>query len=110
MYLIAPRIAITKPQTRKLAEVEVIQLGLFDQVNLVEFESEDYPDERLIACRNPLIAQINQLQREALLEAAEKELDLIVQATQREKRALKGQDNSNSPKSDYRSLIPLNPP
>ena len=38
----------------------MIQLGLFDQVNLVEFESEDYPDERLIACRNPLIAQKNQ--------------------------------------------------
>ncbi|WOB68134.1 IS1634 family transposase [Microcystis aeruginosa] len=83
---------LTKPQIRKLAEVEVIQLGLFDQVNLVEFESEDYPDERLIACRNPFIAQKNQLQREALLEAVEKELDLIVQATQREKRALKGQD------------------
>ena len=101
---------LTKPQIRKLAEVEVIKLGLFEQVNLVEFESEDYPDERLIACRNPLIAQKNQQQREALLEATEKELDLIVQATQREKRALKGQDNSNSPKSDYRSLIPLNPP
>ena len=83
---------LTKPQIRKLAEVEVIQLGLFDQVNLVEFESEDYPDERLIACRNPLIAQKNKQQREALLEATEKELDLIVQATQREKRALKGQD------------------
>ncbi|XUP03660.1 IS1634 family transposase [Microcystis aeruginosa FBCC-A68] len=83
---------LTKPQIRKLAEVEVIQLGLFEQVNLVEFESEDYPDERLIACRNPLIAQKNQQQREALLEATEKELDLIVQATQREKRALKGQD------------------
>ncbi|GCL52640.1 transposase [Microcystis aeruginosa NIES-3804] len=83
---------LTKPQIRKLAEVEVIQLGLFDQVNLVEFESEDYPEERLIACRNPLIAQKNQQQREALLEATEKELDLIVQATQREKRALKGQD------------------
>ncbi|WP_084989823.1 IS1634 family transposase [Microcystis aeruginosa] len=83
---------LTKPQIRKLAEVEVIQLGLFDQVNLVEFESEDYPDERLIACRNPFIAQKNQQQREALLEAVEKELDLIVQATQREKRALKGQD------------------
>jgi len=83
---------LTKPQIRKLAEVEVIQLGLFEQVNLVEFESEDYPDERLIACRNPFIAQKNQLQREALLEAVEKELDLIFQATQREKRALKGQD------------------
>ncbi|BCU10352.1 transposase [Microcystis aeruginosa] len=83
---------LTKPQIRKLAEVEVIQLGLFDQVNLVEFESEDYPDERLIACRNPFIAEKNKQQREALLEATEKELDLIVQATQREKRALKGQD------------------
>ncbi len=59
---------------------------------MVEFESEDYPDERLIACRNPLIAEKNQQQREELLEATEKELDLIVQATQREKRALKGQD------------------
>ncbi|WP_375329664.1 hypothetical protein [Microcystis sp. BLCC-F210] len=52
--------SLTKPQIRKLTEVEVIQLGLFDQVNLMEFESEDYPDERLIACRNPLIAQKNQ--------------------------------------------------
>ncbi|MFN7214692.1 IS1634 family transposase [Microcystis sp.] len=83
---------LSKTQIRKLAEVEVIQLGLFDQVNLVEFESEDYPDERLIACRNPFIAEKNKQQREALLEATEKELDLIVQATQREKRALKGQD------------------
>ncbi len=41
----------------------------------------------------------NQLQREALLEATEKELDLIVQATQREKRALKGQDKI----SDFRT-------
>jgi transposase len=83
---------LTKPQIRKLAEVKAIQLGLFDEVNLVEFESEDYRGERLIACRNPLIAAKNQNQREALLEATEKELDLIVQATQREKRALKGQD------------------
>lgn len=83
---------LTKPQIRKLAEVEAIQLGLFDEVNLVEFESDDYRGERLIACRNPLIAAKNQKQREALLEATEKELDLIVKATQREKRALKGQD------------------
>ena len=35
------------------------EVQLFDEVNLVEFESEDYPDERLIACRNPLIAAKN---------------------------------------------------
>ena len=83
---------LTKPQIRLLAEAEEIQLGLFDELNLVEFESEDYPEERLIACRNPLIAEKNQKQREALLQVVEKELELIVKATKREKRALKGQD------------------
>ena len=83
---------LTKPQIRKLAEVEAIQLGLFDELNLVEFESEDYPEERLIACRNPLIAEKNQTQREAILQLVEKELSQIVKATKREKRALKGQD------------------
>ena len=83
---------LTKPQIRKLAEVEGIQLGLFDEFNLVEFESEDYPEERLIACRNPLIAEKNQKQRETILQVVEKELDQIVKATNREKRALKGQD------------------
>ncbi len=83
---------LTKPQIRKLAEVEAIQLGLFDELNLVEFESEDYPEERLIACRNPLIAEKNQKQRAARLQVVEKELEQIVKATKREKRALKGQD------------------
>jgi transposase len=83
---------LTKVNIRKLAEVEAIQLGLFDELNLVEFESEDYPDERLIACRNPLIAQKNQRQREELLQIAEEQFDLIVTATKREKRTLKGAD------------------
>jgi len=54
------------PKIGKLVEVEVIQLGLFERVNLVEFESEDYPSEKLIACQNPLIAEKNQKQTEAL--------------------------------------------
>jgi transposase len=83
---------LTKPQIRHLAEVKAIQLGLFDQVNLVEFSSEDYPDERLIACRNPLIADKNNRTREALLLAVESELNKIVEATKREKKALKSQD------------------
>ena len=83
---------LTKPQIRKLAEVEAIQLGLFDELNLVEFESEDYPGERLIACRNPLIAEKNQTQREAILQVVKKELEKIVKATKRERRPLFGQD------------------
>ncbi|HEY9702585.1 MAG TPA: IS1634 family transposase [Allocoleopsis sp.] len=83
---------LTKPQIRHLAEVPAIQLGLFDEVNLVEFSSEEYPNERLIACRNPLIAEKNNHEREELLLAVEKELNQIVESTKREKRALKGQD------------------
>jgi transposase len=83
---------LTKGQIKHLAEVKAIQLGLFDEVNLVEFTSEDYPSERLIACRNPLIAEKNNGQREDLLSVAEEELNQIVTATKREKRALKGKE------------------
>ena len=78
--------ALRGSQIRKLAEVEVIQLGLFDQTNLVQLESSSYPGERLIACRNPIVAQSNQLKREQLLQATQKELESIVAATNREKR------------------------
>ena len=84
--------ALTKSQIRKLADVDSIQLGIFDERDVVEIESDDYPGERLITCRNPLVAEKNEKVREELLEATEKELDKIVQATQREKRALKGAD------------------
>ncbi len=84
--------ALTKPQIKKLASQKVIQLGLFDEKNLVELTSSDYPGERLIACRNPLVAEKNRLIREELLQKTEAELELIVAATKREKRALKGAD------------------
>ena len=84
--------ALTKPQIKKLAEAKVIQLGLFDEQDLVELTSPDYPGERLIACRNPLVAKKNRLIREELLQKTEAELEKIVVATKREKRALKGAD------------------
>jgi len=84
--------ALRGNQIRKLAQQEVIQLGLFDQTNLVELESSSYPRERLIACRNPLVAEASQLKREKLLEATSQELEGIVAATQREKRPLSGAD------------------
>ena len=63
-----------------------------DEKDLVEFESSDYPEERLIACRNPIVAASNQAKREELLRQTEKQLGAIVAATQREKRPLKGAD------------------
>jgi transposase len=82
--------ALRASQIRKLVEQGDVQLSLFDERNLVEFSSIEYPKERLIACRNPLLAQEKSLTRLALLEATEKELEKIIKATSREKRTLKG--------------------
>lgn len=84
--------ALRASQIRKLVEQEAIQLSLFDERNLVEFSSSNYPDERLIACRNPLLAQEKYVTRQDLLETTQKELDKIVAATKRGNRSLKGAD------------------
>jgi transposase len=84
--------ALRAPQIRKLVEQEAVQLSLFDETDLVEFSCSDYPGERLIACRNPMLAQEKSLTRVALLQATEQELNKIVIATSRDKRALKGAD------------------
>ena len=84
--------ALRTPQIRKLVEQEAVQLSLFDETDLVEFSCSDYPGERLVACRNPMLAQEKSLTRVALLQATEQELHKIVIATSRDKRALKGAD------------------
>ena len=61
-------------------------------MDLAEIKSPDYPGERLVACRNPLLADERSRKREELLRATEKELDKIVAATRRPKRALRGRD------------------
>ena len=68
-----------------------MQLSLFDERDLVEITSSRYPRERLIACRNPLLAKERARKREALLEATGKDLEKIALATRREKRQLKGE-------------------
>ena len=84
--------ALTNTQIQTLLKQEDLQLSLFDQQDLAEIESADFPEERLIACRNPLLANSRALKREALLQATEAELDKIVAATQRQKRRLVGAD------------------
>jgi len=85
--------ALRAPQIRQLVEQEYLQLSLFDERDLGEISSPDYPGERLIACRNPLLAAERAKNREELLQATEIELDKIVAAVQREKRPLKGAAN-----------------
>ena len=89
--------ALRAPQIRQLLEQEYLQLSLFDQRDLAEISSPDYPGERLIACRNPLLAAERAKNREELLQATEIELDKIVTAVQREKRPLTGAANIGLP-------------
>ena len=84
--------ALRAPQIRQLVNRGDLQLSLFDEKDLAEIESPDYPGERLIVCRNPLLAYRRASKRRQLLEATQQELDKIVQATQRPQRALAGKD------------------
>jgi transposase len=69
--------ALKAPQVQRLARTGVLQLSLFDQHNLAEIASEDYPGERLIVCRNPLVAAERARKREDLLQATERALSDI---------------------------------
>jgi len=66
--------ALKTAQIRKLMEGGAIQLGLFDERNLLEISHPDYPGERLVVCRNPLMAERRVRTRQSLLEATQREL------------------------------------
>ena len=59
-----------------------LQLGLFDQADLAELSHPDYPEERLIACRNPLLADERARKRSELLAATEEALAPITSAVE----------------------------
>ena len=75
--------ALKAPQIKKLATTGQLQPTLFDQHNLAEITSEDYPDERLVVCRNPLVAVDRARKREELLAATERDLDQIAERVTR---------------------------
>jgi transposase len=69
--------ALKSASIRVLIEQGQLQLGLFDERNLLELSSPDYPGERLVACRNPQLAKLRAHTREQLLCATEKNLEKI---------------------------------
>jgi hypothetical protein len=75
--------ALKAPQIQKLARDGALQLSLFDQTNLGEITSQDYPGERLVVCRNPLVAADRARKREDLLQATERGLAEIAQRVER---------------------------
>lgn len=84
--------ALRAPQIQTLAKDGVLQMSLFDQRDLAEITHPDFPGERLIACRNPLLADERARKRKELLAATEKQLVKIQEATQRAKRPFRGQE------------------
>ena len=85
--------ALRAPAIRKLVESGDLQLSLFDERDLAEITAPElYPGERLVVCRNPLLAEQRQRKRLALMASTEKELDKVVAGTRREQRQLKGKE------------------
>ena len=82
--------ALKSASIRALVEQGQLQLGLFDERNLLELSSPDYPGERLVACRNGALAKLRAHQREELLVATEASLAVIKASVDAAK--LKGQD------------------
>ena len=65
------------PQIRKLVAAGDLQLSLFDETNLAEISSAEFPGERLVVCRNPALAAERARKREDLLHATEAELEKV---------------------------------
>jgi transposase len=84
--------ALRAPAIHELVNAGQIQFSLFDDRDLAEIISPDYPGERLIVCRNPLLADERTRKRRELLNATEKNLREIQTKVRRSKKPLRGKD------------------
>ena len=83
--------ALRAPAIKVLAdEGGPLQPSLFDQRDLAEITSPDYPGERLVVCKNPLLAAERARKRQELLEATEKDLRRIQARVERSRKPLRG--------------------
>jgi hypothetical protein len=81
--------ALRTPQIQRLASQGLVQLSLFDERDLAEITHPDYPGERLILCRNPLLAAERLRKRGELIQVAEKKLKEIEAATKRKRQPIR---------------------
>lgn len=85
--------ALRAPAIQKLAaEDGPLQMSLFDERDLAEITSPDFPDERLIVCRNPALAVERTRKRAELLAATEQQLQRIQARVRRAANPLRGAD------------------
>jgi transposase len=69
--------ALKTGEIRTLLEKDAIQMGLFDECNLFELTDPEFPGERLMACRNPLMAKRRAHKRQSLLDATTREFETV---------------------------------
>ncbi len=74
------------PAIRELVEGGALQLSLFDERDMAEISAPDYPGERLIVCRNPLLAAERARKRQDLLIATERDLARLQAGFKRRRR------------------------
>jgi len=85
--------ALRAPSIQQLAaEGGPLQLSLFDERDLAEIESADFPGERLIVCKNPALAEERKRKRDELLDATEQDLKDIQARIVRKRKPLRGAD------------------
>ena len=84
--------SLRAPAIQDLAQSAALQMSLFDEHDLAEISHPDYPDERLVACRNPALAAERARKRQELLAATEVDLEPIKMAVERERQPLRGKD------------------
>ncbi|HEY1916976.1 MAG TPA: IS1634 family transposase [Streptosporangiaceae bacterium] len=84
--------ALRAPQVKALVRDGNLQLTLFDQADLAEITSPDFPGERLVACMNPFLAAERARTRASLLAATEADLAKIAAACARARAPLRGTD------------------
>src|ERR1700736_6492015 len=85
--------ALRAPAIQQLAaEGGPLQLSLFDERDLAEIESPDFPGERLVVCKNPALAEERRRKRGELLDATEQDLKDIQARILRQRQPLRGAD------------------
>jgi hypothetical protein len=84
--------ALRSPAVKARVESGDLQLSLFDDCDLAEITSADFPGERLIVCRNPLLAADRARTRQELLAVTEAKLEAIRVAVERDRSPLSGSD------------------
>ena len=81
--------ALRAPQIQKLTLAPSFQLSLFDEQGLCEVSSPEFPDERLVICRNPAVAAERARKREELLTLTEKDLEQVKRMVEGQRGRLK---------------------